>query len=228
MLVSLQTQQPYGTDSNLPVTVAQLKARLRISNNSEDDFIKECIQTAVRMLENYTRRSFVEQTHTLTIDELGDDFNTVEIFLGSKSVIYLGMPPVLSVTSLKFFDDEGNDTLIDSSNYYLDKRGGRIVPAQGYTWQADQRRVNAVEVVYKAGYIDVTGGQSPSDLDPMLKSAIGQLAAYFYENRIGECSIPDTIKKTAKAFRLARLGVPYMGIDFNQITVRSGSLRGGY
>lgn len=225
MLKDLTTTQPYGTDSNLPISVANLKVRLRISGTSEDDFIKDCIRTASILLEKFTGRSFVEQTHLLTLDQLSAEFGATDLFLGSRAIIYLGRPPLISVTSLTFFDSDGTSSVVDAADYYVDLKNGRIMPLPGVTWQTDQRNINAVEVEYVAGYVADTAGAT---LDPDIITAVAMMAGYLYENRLGECDIPPGVRKVIRSRKLIRLGKPYMGLEFNKVTIRSGSLPGGY
>lgn len=225
MLVSLETTQPYGTDANLPISVANLKTRLRITTTEEDDLLKEYIRTATLMLESYCRRSFVEQTHVLRCDEVGNVGAFNSSFFGSSAIIYLGRPPVISVTSVKFFSEDGTESTVTSTNYYVDTKQGRIMPSEGYTWQSDQRRINALEVTYTAGMVAANNG---ANLPYDLISAVAMLAGHLYEHRTGECDIPDSVKALVKRFRLARIGIPYMGVNVNTVAIRSGSLAGGY
>ena len=220
MLVDLTTADNYDDSANYPVSVADLKTRMRVSGTSEDALIAEYIVTATTMLEDYTHRSFVEQSHTLKIDQM----NNYQ-FDGSRSIIYLGMPKIIAVQSLKFFDGDGVSTTVDAADYFVDLESGRITPNESVTWQLDQRDLNAIEVAYTGGYVaDGLGSTLPS----AVKTAVGMLAMYLYENRMGECEIPPTVKAVLKRHLINRIGIPYMGLDFANIVIRSGSLRSGY
>ena len=220
MLVDLTTADNYDDSANYPISVADLKTRMRVGGTSEDALIAEYIVTATTMLEDYTRRSFVEQSHTLKIDQIQN-----YQFDGSRSTIYLGMPKIIAVQSLKFFDGDNVSTTVASSEYFVDLENGRITPNEGEAWQLDQRSLNAIEVSYTGGYVADGNG---SDLPSAIKTAVGMLAMYLYESRMGECEIPQTVKAVLRRHLINRIGIPYMGIDFANIVIRSGSLRNGY
>jgi len=224
MYVSIESEHPYGTDANLPISVALLKARMRISVATEDALIKEYIKSATMIIEKYIRRTIVETNHILTIDQVRGELNTVNTFLGSRAVIYLGNPPVLDVDSLIFYTDDGTASEVSSADFYVDKKQGRILPIGGYTWQSSQRTINAVQVSYTSGLVELGDVES---IDPSLVTAIAQFATQLYESRGGECELPKGTKQILNQFKLVRVGKPFMGISFNETVIRSGSI-GGY
>lgn len=225
MYVNLSTTSPYGDTSNYPISVSDLKTQMRISGSDEDALLARYIVTATKLLEKYCSRSFVEQDHVLTLDNVRGYESDLGSFLGSNATIYLGRPPILSVTSVKFYDDDRTETTVSSSDYYVDVNQGRIVPQEGITWQSAQDRLNAVIISYKGGMVaDGSGADLPSEII----DAVAMFAIHLYENRGGECSVPPLVKEIIAPHRLVRLGRPYMGIEFANKIIRSGSLAGGY
>lgn len=124
-----------------PVTVAQVKTALNISTTDHDTRIEWLIPACRRLAENETRRALMTQTWTKALDEFPD-------------AIRLDYPPIQSVTSVKYLDPAEVLQALDPSLYTVDSSSepGYIVPAYGETWPETLCAINAVEVIYIAGY----------------------------------------------------------------------------
>lgn len=226
--VHLSTTNPYSADAALPVSVVDFKAFARITTISEDALIRTFIVAATRQLEKRTRRAFVEQTCTLKIDATANnmgDYALLRSIMGSRSIIYLGSPPIISVTSVVFYDEDNTATTVDAADYFVDTSLGRIIPVDGATWPTSLRSLQAVVVTYKAGYVAATAGNT---LDADLINAIKMYTNHLYAHRGGECGMPELVESLVDSYRFNCIGRPYMGFDFNKITIRSGALEGGY
>nr|WP_297388254.1 hypothetical protein [uncultured Roseateles sp.] len=115
------------------------------------------------------------------------------------STLNLHRYPVVSVTSVEFFDDADVSTEAAAASYYVDRvrRDPRIVLRSGYSWPSVVLRVaNAIEVHYQAGF------GAEGDVPEAIKLAIKTAAAYIYEHR-GACDMGDVISKSGAAALLS-------------------------
>lgn len=71
-----------------PVTVAEVKAYLRIDQDEENEVIESLIKSAREVLEQYTLRAFLRQTWELILDRPG-------------RYVYLPRPPIIEVQEVE-------------------------------------------------------------------------------------------------------------------------------
>jgi len=154
-----------------PVTVEETKRAVRVIASAEDAEIEQLIKDVRPVAEKELRRSLMTQTWTKTLDQFPD-------------AIELPYPPIIDVTSLKYFDANGVQQTMDPSLYTVDSQSepGWIVPAYGTSWPDTLAAINAVEVVYRAGYA------SAAAVPPQVKRWIKLMVGHYYENR--EASMP--------------------------------------
>jgi hypothetical protein len=193
-----------------PVTLAELKAHLRITESAEDAYLTTLIVVARVTLESITRRTIARRTVQLFMDffpcnhdEWWDgvrDGSMTELN-GRGNFFTIPRPPLVSVQSIKTYDDADASATFSASNYYVDTASdnllGRVALRSGGVWPTALRTRNAVEVNYTAGYAD---GLVPAPL----KHAILVLAAHAYANR-GDCS-----EECASACGASMLASPYI------------------
>src|SRR5690606_2147840 len=119
------------------------------------------------MLQAETARQFRNAGWTLTLDAFPPELE-------------LRVCPVQSVESVKYYDTAGVQQTLDSSDYLVDiaSEPGRIVPVPDTSWPETQRRPNAVEVAFTAGY-----GETLSDVPAAAKQAVLLLAGNWFANR---------------------------------------------
>lgn len=155
------------TPSVEPVTLAEAKLNSRVDLTDEDDLITSLIKVAREWCERFQNRAYITQSITLTLDEFPDVFE-------------LPMPPLQSVTSIKYIDTDGIQQTLDSSVYDVDAQSepGRIALAYAQSWPGIRGDINSVEVIYVAGY-----GDTADDVPERVKSAIKLLVEHLYVNR---------------------------------------------
>ncbi len=161
-----------------PITLDEAKDQCYIPRTDTDTTLEALlngfITAARKYAENRTWRQLIDGTVTLKLD----DFPFLE---GTRDdIIDLPRPPAKSVTSIKYIDDAGNEQTVSSDDYYVDtvSQPARIEPVT--FWPTPDDRVNAVEVIYEAGYSDSGGSSSvPEDI----KTAIKMMVKYLYDNR---------------------------------------------
>lgn len=127
-----------------PITLAEAKAHLRITEPDQDDLIAAHLQAAREQAEQITGRAFMPQAWRVTLDAF------------PAGAIELPRPPLAAVTSIKYIDPAGVQQTITPADYMLDTatEPGWVLPVAGKQWPATQDRINAVEVVYTVGWPD--------------------------------------------------------------------------
>ena len=127
-----------------PVTLGEAKDHLRVDNADDDALISALILAARQWAEEYTGRQFV----TATWDWMMDGF---------CNTFMVPLPPLQSVTSIKYLDTAGAEQTLASSTYRVDavSEPGRIALDYGQSWPSTYPVINAVTVRFVAGYTTV-------------------------------------------------------------------------
>lgn len=149
-----------------PVSLAELKAHLRIGHSDEDYTISQYLESATAYVENSTGRKLVMQTVTQKADKFDDP-------------IYLRWGPASSITSITYVDSSGTTQTLADTVYQLvdDESPAYLTLKYDQSWPSTRNSARAVTITYRAGY-------SEPDLCPApLKDAILLLASHRYENR---------------------------------------------
>lgn len=159
-----------------PVTVTEARLTCKVYDDvtSEDAFIAMLIASARQDAEKITWRAMVTQTWKLVADRFprpGSGY-TSAIWYGPQwgnmpgpitmaplegktgYEIFLPKPPLQSVTTIKYIDQNGTQQTLDPTLYIVDtvSEPGRITPAYGQTWPTIREQVNAVEIQFVCGY----------------------------------------------------------------------------
>lgn len=144
------------------------------ANTTGDPLFSLLIAAARQTAETICRRAFVTQSWKLVMDEFpkpamnissanwyGPQWGTQP---GPLSVtrndgrtgceIIVPLPPLQTVESVKYYDQDGVKQTLDPSQYLVDtvSEPARITPAPNTAWPTTQNRVNAVEVAFTCGY----------------------------------------------------------------------------
>lgn len=156
------------TDATVePVTLAEAKLHLRetLVSTDNDTYIESLITAARLACEEAIQRTLITTTWTLTLD-------------GFPDAIRLPYPRIISVTSITYIDEAGDSQVLDPADYIVDtdSEPGWIVPAVDCTWPTTQDRINAVVVVYTAGY-GSSASVVPTGIRHWIKLAIGDMYA---------------------------------------------------
>jgi uncharacterized phiE125 gp8 family phage protein len=148
-----------------PVTIQEAKAQLIIaaSDDAHDLELSSFIAAA--------REEWERDTSTALINR------TIEHRLPSfENVVKLTVRPAVSIESIKYIDNNGDEQTLDAANYYLDDDEVRFVSS--FTKPSLEDRSEAVKIRYVAGYGD--DSKSCPELDRM---AIKLSLANRFENR---------------------------------------------
>ena len=175
-----------ASDDTPAISLADMKAFLRVTDTADDDLITAYITTATEMVKQYLRVGLLTETFVFKADgfayansdervlALGPGTHTVSrpYVLGGGETLDLPFAPVQSVTSVVTYDRGNNASTFSASLYQLDEQSGRIYLNEGETWPSDLRAQDAVEVTYVAGY---GSGSIPSPILQAIRNYVTQL-----------------------------------------------------
>ena len=148
----------YDSDDD-PITLESVRDdHLRTVNGSaEDDYISGLIATSLRLAQRKTQKRILPETWRLDLS-------------GFPSChIELPYPPLIEVTSITYYDADGDLTTLDADEYTVDApfgpeaARGSVRLVDGGTWPTTSVRPDAVKVTFRCGYVD--GSVSPEAVD---------------------------------------------------------------
>lgn len=168
MLNAVQTTAPAFE----PVTLAEAQTHLII--NGQDAYITSLIKASRIMVERYLNRSLMLQTWKAYADRWCKEF-------------YLPYAPLLSVTNVKYYDDDAVLTTLATSEYWVSSvdEPGEIEFAYNFNPpQLQQGRPNAIEIIYTAGYsASATEATQQAAVPEPIKHAMKILMTDMHEHR---------------------------------------------
>lgn len=131
-----------------PISLAEVRSHMKIDSASENARLERLINAATGFYDGeygLLDRAIVSQTWELHLDEF------------PASEIKMPLPPLISVTSVKYDDVNGVEQTVDSGDYYVDtvSQPGWIVPVSGFCWPSTLDAINTVRVRFVAGYSTV-------------------------------------------------------------------------
>lgn len=173
-----------------PVDTTLAKEWLRIDSGdtSQDGVIDVLITACRRRVEEYLRAALITQTLTwqMSSDEM-------------KHPIWLPRVPAQSITSLTYYDTDGNGTAETATNYELVGRTKVVTRNDGWSVL---RKHRAGTMVYVAGY-----GDDADDVPQDIRLAILRLMADYFEFREGilagttAVELPEGVKNLLEPYR---------------------------
>ncbi len=151
-----------------PVSLVDAKLHLRVSDPAEDALIRVLIAAARQAAEQELCRALITQTWELLLDRFPID------------AIALPRNPVQSVTSIQYRDSDGVLQTFAATNYKLDAASliARVVPGFGLVWPETREEINAVSVVFVAGFGNA-GATVPASIRQWMLLQVG----HWYEHR---------------------------------------------
>lgn len=147
-----------------PVTVDEVKKRLRLSSAVDDTTIVSLITTAREHAESITGWSMAAKSYREVRDR----------FPWPGEVIRLLRPPLLTVVSVQYLDDNYDWQTWDASEYRVAEANvpAVIEPKKGFIYPAPVRASGSVKIDFTADAFDY----SP------YREGIRQLAVHLYEH----------------------------------------------
>jgi uncharacterized phiE125 gp8 family phage protein len=170
-----------------PVTDAQAFFHLKLTTDPEADVsdepqlaeVQRCVRTAREQCEQITRRAFVQQTIRLSFTPGRNEWRGLRWYMNGGSDnwgrVELRRPPLISVSSVKYYDDDNVLQTVAAENYFVVTG---LVPRLQFTaafaFPTLYVRADAVRIEYIAGY-PVPEGEAPdlaANVPASIKDAI--------------------------------------------------------
>jgi len=171
-----------------PVTLNEAKEHLRVLHDDEDAYIESLIVAARQMVESGESwsldRSLINTTWRVILDEW------------PCHGIELPRPPLSSVTSITYLDTTNTSQTLSSTLYTVDTHNepGRVVPSYASVWPEVLPHINAIQIVYVAGY-----GSTAASVPQAIRQAILLCVSDLYEQRSN--TVTGTIVNSLPAVR---------------------------
>lgn len=172
------------------VTTAEFKTHVHedLNDSTNNTYIDSLIVAATDWAEIFTARSFVTQTWTWYLKKI------------DTTSLYLPRPQIQSITSISYVDTAGSTQTWSSSEYDWSNYSGELKPAPAYSWPPYREQIDAITLVYIAGY-----GNSTTVPEP-IKLAVKMLASHWYEHRasVSETKmeeVPQSVKMLLWSYR---------------------------
>ena len=193
-----------------PVTLAVAKAHCKVDIPDDDAYIGMLIAVARERCEAEIHRAFVSRTYLLSLD--GFPFAgapTVSQAINSERLpnicfgkIRIPKPPLLSIDSITYVDNDGITQPLGPSLYLVQSGGklqGVVTPAYGLAWPVARYQLGSVSVAYTAGYGPASS--VPASIGLAMLLCIG----HWYRNReavsaVAMAEIPMGAKYLLSAF----------------------------
>ncbi|MCB1420189.1 MAG: head-tail connector protein [Notoacmeibacter sp.] len=177
-----------------PVSVADLKAHLRISHDGEDGLLETYVRAARELVEQDAGLCLITQAWRLAADGLP-----------SEGLVPLKRHPVISVDSVTCYGRDGSAVVLDPQSWKLDRKGRpALLDLRKATTATDAS--NGLEVDFTAGF-----GSVPDNVPAGLRRAVLLLSAHFWEFRSAygpgdqPVSWPAEVARLIAPFRRERL-----------------------
>ncbi len=160
----------YTAPTTEPVTLTEVKAQLRVDGTTEDTYLTSLITIARKHAEETVlNRALITQTWDFYLQSWP-----------GKNYIEIPLPPLVSITSIKYTDYLGVESTMTSTDYIVDTQAepGRVYLKWDKSWPSTSLQVvNPIVVRFVAGY-----GAAAAVPEP-IKQAILLLIGSLYENR---------------------------------------------
>lgn len=179
--------------ASVVVTLDEMKSHARALDTIDegDAYMIALVESATAQAREYTKRAFITETWTLTLDDWPIGINSVwwngvrEGTLGmiQGDSVEIRKAPFRAVSSVQTVAEDGTLTTFASSNYYTTTESGfgRLMLRSGCAWpdmSPPVRQRGGILITFTAGY-----GEDPQTVPSPIRHAIKLIAAHMYENR---------------------------------------------
>jgi uncharacterized phiE125 gp8 family phage protein len=171
-----------------PVTLQQVKFDAKLDGNEHDDLIDMLIPAVRKKAEDLTHRVLMPQVWELVLDAF------------PVKDIEIGMLPVTSITSVKYYDGDGTLQTLSTDYYTLDADTlpGFVRLNYGYTWPSTLDQASAVVIRFAAGY--ASADAVPGEFKTWIRAQTA--AAIFQQTGEGQYVVGDFINGLLDGYKL--------------------------
>jgi uncharacterized phiE125 gp8 family phage protein len=162
-----------------PITLAEAKHQLGIATaiTYHDDELGRLIKAARKDAEEKTHRQILTATWELNLER----------FPAGSGRIYLPLPPLQSVTSVKYYDTDGDQQTVAETVYKVltGPEPGEVALKQGQVWPTDlYDEAEPITIRFVAGYADTAA--ELADTEELLKAGLLLLIEGMWKRDHGE------------------------------------------
>jgi uncharacterized phiE125 gp8 family phage protein len=176
------------------LSIDEAKRQLRILGNDQDTQVQEYLRQAVAWLDGrggLLNRALITQSWEYRI----------HTFPLGGAPIHLPLPPLQSVESVRFLEQDGSEVTVNPDLYEVETqtRIGMIRQAFNATWPTPRHEPFAVRIKFTAGY-----GEDPGDVPAPIRAAIKLVLTHFYEKRgaVDPAALHGALDSVAGSFQV--------------------------
>lgn len=169
-----------------PISLVEAKRNLRVDHDDDDATIAFLITVATQYVDarsGWHGDALITQTWQLVLDQFPLPSPSCCCLPVTPSgvppaALEMPFPPLQSVTSIKYIDQNGAQQTMPALDYTVDttSKPGRIIPVTA--WPTTKAVANAIEIEFVAGY-----GDAADDIDAPIRQGLLLLIGHWYENR---------------------------------------------
>lgn len=174
-----------------PVSLTEAKAHLRVDISTDDTLIQSLIVAAREYCEGFQNRTYISTSKELWLDAFP-----------SKDFIEIPLPPLASISSVKYYDTSNVEATMSSGDYFVDTKSepGRVCLGYGKSWPSTTlRSYNGVCITFVAGY-----GATAASTPQKVKQAMLLLIGDYYSTREAGNASKGTIEAVERLLWLDR------------------------
>lgn len=172
----------------LPVAIEDARAQLRMDDLRHDD---EYLMLLIR-----AQCNLIEQSYQCALLNKGvSEYHKQFPYDNNRPMVIAGLAPVLTVSSVEYYDSSGNLQTWASTQYNVKvtSGGATIQPKPEYSYPTDiSIRPDAVTINYTAGY-GTTSASIPDSVRLGILSRIGRAYTNREDSRETEFSMSDVL-----------------------------------
>lgn len=134
-----------------PVSIVDVEGQVRLSLIDEEPTVETMISSAREVAEGITNRALITQVWELKLDA----------FPVGRVPIYLPMPPLQSIQTIKYFDVNQVEQTLSASKYRVvaetspNANKGYVLPVYGESWPIALNDLSVVTIRFTCGYTTV-------------------------------------------------------------------------
>jgi len=157
-----------------PLSLEQVKARLRIADTSQDARLAQLIRSARQRVEGDTGRACLSQTWLERRDAWDGDGRLCAFGTQFK----LPKPPLISIEAITTYAADDTPTSHDPADFFIDTASepGRLALRPNGHFPQPGRNIGGIEIRFTCGY-----GETADDVPAPLIEAMGQLVEAMFE-----------------------------------------------
>lgn len=181
-----------------PVSLDDVKARLRLTSTVDDAVLTEQITQAREFCERLSKRSLAYKSYVYILDR----------FPFPMEPLRIPVPPLVSITALKFYDSTLTQQTWDPADYWVanNQVPALLIPNPGTIYPPSAHVPGAVELDFNAGWGypgQAAGGGNPAipagpTLPQEWQRSIINTTIFIYEN--AGAQVPEHLCQIPKVF----------------------------